>query len=62
MLKTKFYQSFLTSFLGLLVWELDFSMKHKREDKGERGGGEVTSVVTNRPRATVQAKAALECI
>lgn len=36
MLKTKFTnRSFLASSLGLITWELDFSVKHEREDKGE---------------------------
>lgn len=40
MLKTKFTtkvtnRSFLGSFLQLITWELDFSVKHEREDKGE---------------------------
>lgn len=43
MLKTKFNRCFLAGFLGLITWELDFSMKHEREDKGEgklKGGWE----------------------
>lgn len=40
MLKTKFRtkftnRSFLAGFLGLITWELDFSVRHEREDKGE---------------------------
>lgn len=39
-LKTKFTtkftnRPFLASFLGLITWELDLSVKHEREDKGE---------------------------
>lgn len=35
MLKTKFNRSLLAGFLGLITWELDFRVKHEREDKGE---------------------------